>query len=87
MEMYGGEYLLFSLQRMGKISNDAYENKVNVQKERFRAMCFFLWSDETHYGEMLEGLKKREYKGRYVYPETVTGTNEILIRNSIQVGI
>ena len=50
-------------------------------------MCFFLWSDETHYGEMLEGLKKQEYKGRYVYPEIVTGTNEILIRNSIQVGI
>ena len=53
MEMSGGEHLLYSPQIMDKPLNHLFEYDVNVEKERFRAICFLLQSDKTRYGELL----------------------------------
>ena len=65
---------------MVKTLIDASEYEVNVEKERYKCMCFLIWSYEIRYGELLEVLKKVLYKGRYEYPETVKGAYEYLIR-------
>ena len=53
----------------------------------FRAVCFLLRLDKTHYGELLEDLNKGAYRGGDDYPETVIGAYELLTINSRQIGI
>ena len=49
MEMAGEEHLLCSPQPTKKILNDAYEDDVNVDTDRFRDMCLFIQPDKTSY--------------------------------------
>ena len=64
MKMARGENLLCSPKLIENTLNDASEADVNMEKERLRDMFFLHRSDKTGYGEMLEDLNKRSYKGR-----------------------
>ena len=87
MEMARGEHLLCIPQPMEKTLNDASEDEVNAEKERFRDKCFLLHSDKTRYGELLEDLKKGPHKEIYGYPKTVTDAYKLLIITSRDIGI
>ena len=71
----------------GNKLNYAFVYDVQLEKDRFRAMCFLLHSDKISYGELLDNSRKGLYKGRYEYPETITYNYELLIRTSRHIGM
>ena len=56
------------------------------EKERFLAMCYFMWADEKRYGELHEELKKGVFRGRDKYPVTVSNAYQLLLQTSRQIG-
>ena len=48
-------------------------------------MSFLLWSDESHYGDLVEDLKTGLFQGRDEYPLTVTEAYKLLMRTSKEI--
>jgi len=82
MEMAGGEHFMCSPQLLGKELAKANDDEIKEEAEKFKAMCFILWSDERRYNGFLEGLRKRSFLGCDEYPVTVTDAYNLLIRTS-----
>ena len=86
MILAGGGDILCSPQILGIDMVSCTPMEINAEKERFKAMCFILRTDEFRYSELLEELRKGVYRGRDEYPTTVPNTYELLLRTSQQVG-
>ena len=82
MILAGGGHILCSPQILGKDMASCTTVDIDAEKERFKAMCFILWEDETRYGDLLEKLKKGVYRGRNKYPNTMYDPYELLLWTS-----
>ena len=71
---------------MNKSDVAATPQEVTIEEEKFKAMLFLLWADESIHGKLFEDLRKAYFVGRYEYSETVNGAYELLVRNSRQFG-
>ena len=86
MILAGGGHILCSPHILGKDMVSCTKMEINTEKERIKAMCFILRTDEICYGDILEELRKGVYRGRDEYPTTVPETNELLLQTSQQIG-
>ena len=58
MNFTGGAQIFFSPQIIDKYLSQCTTTEINVEKERFKAMCLFLKADNSRYGYLLEELRK-----------------------------
>ena len=61
----GGEQVICSLKTMDKSDVAATPQEVNIEEEKFKAMLFLLWADESIHGKLSEDLRKVYFVGRY----------------------
>jgi len=86
LEMAGGGHIFCSPDLLKKKLQDANDDEITAETERFNAMCFLLRSDDTRYGELLDDLRRGVHRGRDEYPKTVTSAYELLLHTSRQKG-
>ena len=65
---------------------DGSEEDVETEREKFKALCFLLRSDESRYGELQNEIKKGIFRGRDEYPTTVEGAYDLMLKTSNQAG-
>ena len=82
LNLEGGGHLFISEQMLGKKIASATDKDLEVEKERFKAVCFILRADENRYKSLSKVLKSAAYRGRDEYPITLTSASDLSVRES-----
>jgi len=82
LKIAGGNHMLVSPEMTGKTLTVANTKEVTEELEHFKAMCFILRADDSHYKKLLDDLKNSAYRGRDEYPKTLIAAYDFLVRES-----
>jgi hypothetical protein len=78
----GGRHILCSPELMDKEEDEPTEDEIDVEENKFKAICFIKRSDPNRYKSLLNDLKHAAYVGRDEYPNTPAGAFELMVRRS-----
>ena len=79
----GGRHVLCSPDIMDTIVlNNPTDQEISIEEEKFRAIHLLQIADSNRYSSLNEDLQNGSFLGRDEYPETTSGTFELMVRRS-----
>ena len=60
----GGKTIMCSLKTMDRVRETVTPEEVTTEEEKFKAVLFLLWEDESNYVKLFEDMKKTDFLGR-----------------------
>jgi len=84
LELAGGENMVYSAMLLQKLLGMTIPSADDIkkEKEKFKAICILLRSDEFRYGVLLGELCKSAYLVRDEYPQTLSLAYHLLLQTS-----
>ena len=81
LELSGGCHICCS---PDMVNNEATDDEVKYEIEKFKAIFFLKHADTTRYDELRVEFRNGAYAGREEYPVTLSSTYDVLVRRSGQ---
>jgi hypothetical protein len=78
----GGKHILCSPDLMEKEDEEPTAKEIDIEENKFKAICFIKRSDPNRYRSLLNDLKHAAYVGRDEYPDTPAGAFELMVQRS-----
>jgi hypothetical protein len=67
---------------MDKEDDEATEEEIEIEENKFKAICNIKRGDPNRYKSFLNDLKHAAYVGRDEYPDTPAGAFDLMVRRS-----
>lgn len=80
--MVGGKHILCSHELMEKDGNEPTDKEIDIEENKFKAICFVKCGDPNRHKSLLNDLKHATYVGRDEYPDTLAGDFELMVHRS-----
>ncbi len=78
----GGRHILCSPDLMDKEGEDVTEEEIEIEENKFKAICYIKHRDSNRYKSFLNDLKHVAYVGRDEYPDTPAEAFDLMVRRS-----
>ena len=78
----GGKHIMCSPDLMDKDGDEGTEEEIEIEENKFKAICYIKRGDPNRYTSLLNDLKHAAYVGRDEYPDTPAGAFDLMVRRS-----